>query len=120
MTVSSVARPLAAVVLLLVLVQAVMAGRMIVGDWTATAHGVLGNVVWTVQLVCVGIVVIARMGRVAVAVAAVLAVLLSLQIGLGYMTRGSVEALAWHIPLGVAIFGLAVHQVALARPTARC
>jgi hypothetical protein len=118
-TLSLVARWLAAVVLVLVLVQAVMAGRVMSGDWTITAHGVLGNVTWTVQLVCVGIVVLARSGRAAIIVASVLAVLLSLQIGLGYLTRNSIEAVAWHVPLGVAIFGLAVHQLNVAAPAQR-
>ena len=45
--------------------------------------------------------------RAAVAVAT-LAVLVIIQLGLGYSGRDGGNAAAWHVPLGVAIFGLSV------------
>src|SRR5690606_1115994 len=94
-----VARATAALVLVLVLIQAVMAGRFLSGDWAIGTHGVVGNVVWAGQLVLVGLVVIGGLGRMAVLVAAVLAALLTVQLGLGYTGRTSAEAVAWHVPL---------------------
>jgi len=41
--------------------------------------------------------------------------LVSIQIGMGYAGRTSLGAAAWHIPNGVAIFGLAVYNVTLFR-----
>jgi hypothetical protein len=38
---------------------------------------------------------------------------LSAQIGLGYSGRETLEAAAWHVPMGVTIFGLAVYQMTL-------
>ena len=34
------------------------------------------------------------------------------QIGLGYVGRETTAAAAWHIPMGVTIFGLACYQLA--------
>ena len=62
---------------------------------------------------------VARAGRHAVAVAVAVAVVLTAQVGLGYVGRDSAEAAAWHIPNGVLAFGLAVHQLTLARSTRR-
>jgi hypothetical protein len=35
------------------------------------------------------------------------------QVGLGFVGRETSEAAAWHIPVGVAIFGLTTYQLAL-------
>lgn len=112
---------LAWVVALAVLVQAVLAGRALFGSWSITVHGVLGNATFAVAMVVVAVAVAARAGRQAVVVAALLAVVLTVQIGLGYAGRDRAEAAAWHIPNGVLTFGLAIHQLHLAgrlrRPT---
>ena len=34
------------------------------------------------------------------------------QVGLGYVGRETSQAAAWHVPTGVAIFGLACYQLA--------
>lgn len=111
--------PLAIVVAVLVLVQAVLAGRVLFGSWSITVHGVVGNATFALAAVLTGVTVVARAGRHAVAVAVTLVIVLTAQIGLGYAGRVSVEAAAWHIPNGVLAFGLAAHQLTLAWPTRR-
>lgn len=98
----------------LVLVQAALAGRALFGPWSMTVHGVVGNVTFAATLATVAAAVAARAGRHALVVAAVLAVVVTAQIGLGYAGRSTAEAAAWHIPNGVLAFGLTVHQVHLA------
>jgi len=106
--------PLAIVVAVLVLVQAVLAGRALFGSWSITVHGVVGNATFALAAVLAVVAAVTRAGRHAVAVAVALAVVLTAQIGLGYAGRDSVDAAAWHIPNGVLAFGLAVHQLTLA------
>ncbi|MGH9183375.1 MAG: hypothetical protein ACRDZ9_06125 [Acidimicrobiales bacterium] len=103
-------------VAVVVLVQAVMAGQSdrLFGDLDITLHGVLGNVVFALGLVAVGLAVAARAGRSVVVTTVVLAVLLTIQVGLGYSGRTSLSAAAWHIPNGVAIFGLLMYNLASA------
>ncbi|HEY9555825.1 MAG TPA: hypothetical protein VIR58_03760 [Acidimicrobiales bacterium] len=112
---------LAVIVAVLVLIQAVIAGRALFGSWSITVHGVLGNSTFAVAVALVAAAAVARAGRHAVVVAVLLAVVLTTQIGLGYAGRNSAEAAAWHIPNGVLAFGLAVHQLGLTgrlrRPT---
>jgi hypothetical protein len=98
----------------LVLVQAVLAGRALFGSWSITVHGVVGNATFALAALVAVVAAVARAGRHAVAVAVALAVVLTVQIGLGYAGRESVEAAAWHIPNGVLAFGLAGHQLTLA------
>ncbi|MGH9001754.1 MAG: hypothetical protein ACRDYV_01370 [Acidimicrobiia bacterium] len=96
----------------LILVQAFIAGRALFGGWSITVHGVVGNVTFLFALVT--LVLTWRSGqRPATVVAAVLVALITAQIGLGYIGRESLEAAAWHVPLGVTIFGLAVYQLTL-------
>lgn len=111
--------PLAAVVALLVLVQAVLAGRALFGSWSITVHGVVGNGTFALAAALAFVAGVGRAGRHAVGVAVALAMVLTVQIGLGYAGRDSVEAAAWHIPNGVLAFGLAVHQLTLAWSTRR-
>jgi heme A synthase len=75
-------------------------------------HGVVGNVTFAFALATLILAWRARL-RPATTVAAVLVVLISAQIGLGYSGRDSLEAAAWHVPMGVTIFGLAVYQLTL-------
>ena len=104
--------PLAAVVA--VLVQAVLAGRVLVGSWSITVRGVVGNATFALAAGLAVVAAVGRAGRHAVAIAVAFAVVLTAQIGLGYAGRNSTEAAAWHIPNGVLAFGLAVHQLSLA------
>lgn len=106
--------PLAMVVTILVLVQAVLAGRALFGSWSITVHGAVGNATFALAAALAVVAAVARAGRRAIAVAAALAIVLTAQIGLGYAGRDSVEAAAWHIPTGVLAFGLAIHQLTLA------
>jgi hypothetical protein len=106
------ARHLAHVLPVLILVQAFLAGRFLFGGWSITVHGVVGNVTFAFALVTLFLALRAR-HRPAMTVAVVLVVLLAAQIGLGYSGRESLEAAAWHVPLGVTIFGLAVYQLTL-------
>lgn len=100
-----------------ILVQAVMAGRSqrLFGTWSIVAHGVLGNVSFLLALAGLTLAALGRLGRPAVLVAGSLVLLLTIQIGLGYAGRASLGAAAWHIPNGVAIFGLAVYNITLFR-----
>ncbi len=112
-TMSAGVRPLrlvAHVLPALILVQAFLAGRALFGGWSITVHGVLGNVTFVFAVATLVLARLARQPR-ATAVAAVLVVLLTAQIGLGYSGREAAEAAAWHVPLGVTIFGLAVYQL---------
>jgi len=58
---------------------------------------------------------LARRAHTALAVAAVIALVVTAQVGLGYAGREQAEAAAWHIPNGLLAFGLAVHQLHLLR-----
>lgn len=111
-------RALAGLLAILVLVQAWMAGRSSVlgfGDQDIVTHGIVGNVSYLVAVGALVLAIVARANKSAIAVAVVVVVLMTIQIGLGYTGRGSNDAAAWHIPNGVAIFGLAVYQVSQAR-----
>lgn len=109
-------RVVAAVLAALVLLQAVVAGRSLFGPWDIEVHGWMGNASFTLGIVLVVLAVASRAERTAVVSAAALAVLLFVQTGLGYAGRTSADAASWHIPLGVAIFGLAVFHAAVAVP----
>jgi hypothetical protein len=91
-----------------VLVNAFIAGRTLIGEWDIVVHGIIGNGVFVLAVVALVLAVVMRAGRATIGVAAALAVLVFAQIGLGYSGRESADALAWHIPNGVAIFGLSV------------
>jgi uncharacterized membrane protein len=109
-------RAVAGLFALLVLVQAAMAGQAIYGDWSITAHGVVGNLSYLLAVAGLVIGIVARVPRTLVAVALAIVVLSTLQIILGY--DDGQAANAWHLPNGVAIFGLAVYQVSVVRRTA--
>ena len=108
-------RSLAHILPLLVLVQAWMAGESarLFGDLDIVAHGILGNVSYLLAVAALVLTLVARANKGAVLVAAAVVVLMTVQIGLGYSGRDSDDAAAWHIPNGVAIFGLAVYQVSV-------
>lgn len=105
----------------LVLVQAFLAGRgLSLNHKFIDYHGMLANaiflivVVQLVLLVAIGIPGIA--GKRLLAMNAVLVLLILMQTGLGYSGRTDLDARAWHIPLGVLIFGLTVAIAGLVWP----
>ncbi|MGH9040124.1 MAG: hypothetical protein ACRDZ3_07825 [Acidimicrobiia bacterium] len=105
-------RLLAHILPTLILIQAFMAGRALFGGWSITLHGVVGNITFMFALATLALAW--RTGqRAATIVAAVLVVLITAQIGLGYSGREFLEAAAWHVPLGVTIFGISVYQLTL-------
>lgn len=109
-------RALAATVVLVVLVQAVMAGRSnrLFGNWEIGLHGTLGNVGFAAAVALLAVVAVRRLGRQSLLAAAALVLVLTAQLGLGYAGRESLDAAAWHIPNGVLAFGLAVWNLTLA------
>lgn len=96
----------------LVLLQAVVAGQATFGDWDIEVHGWMGNGSFALSVVLLGLALASRAPRRSVLVAAALTVALFAQVGLGYAGRTALGAASWHIPLGVAIFGLAIFNVA--------
>lgn len=108
-----------AVLVLLVLVQAAMAGRWVAGMDDIALHGYVGNASFTVGLVGAVLAAVARVPRWQLALAAVVLAALFAQTGLGYVGRESDAAVSLHVPLGVAIFGLATVQLAAAVPLVR-
>jgi hypothetical protein len=114
-------RALAGLLVILVLVQAWMAGQSntLFGDIDIVAHGIVGNISYLIAVGALVLAVVVRANKAAVLASALLVVLMTAQIGLGYSGRESVDAAAWHIPVGVAIFGLAVHQLSVAAALAK-
>jgi hypothetical protein len=98
----------AALLVLLVSVQAVIAGQFLFQGADIAVHGYVGNASFMVGLVLAGVAILGRLpiwlriGSIAVVLA------LFAQTGLGYVGRESGFAASWHIPLGVLTFGLAV------------
>ena len=109
-------RVVAALLTVLVLLQAVVAGRSLYGPWDIEVHGWMGNGSFALGILLVVLAVAAKAGRTAIVTAAVLVVLMFAQTGLGYAGRTSADAASWHVPLGVTIFGLAVLHAAVALP----
>lgn len=111
-------RGTAALLALLVLVQAIIAGQATFGQWDIEVHGWLGNASFAVGLVLLGLTTAAKPDRTTVVVAVALVVAMFAQVGLGYAGRTAAAAAAWHVPLGVTIFGLAIYHLTLSyRPT---
>lgn len=96
----------------IVLVQATLAGQHLFEGASISLHGILGNVTFALTAVLVGLVVARRSEAHEFVVAVALLALTFAQVGLGYVGRETAAAGAWHIPLGVAIFGVACYQLA--------
>lgn len=92
----------------LVLVQAALAGRHLFQGSSIAVHGYIGNASFTLGIVIAVLVGLTRNAPwwLLALATAVLAGLFG-QTGLGYVGRESAAAASWHIPLGVTIFGLA-------------
>ena len=112
-------RWLTLVTAVLVLLQAAFAGRGISINYDfIDYHEILANILFLfaiAQLVLLFLIGIpGQSGKRMLVLNAVLVLLMLVQTGLGYSGRDSMEARAWHIPLGVVIFGLAVLIAAMA------
>ncbi len=110
---------LAVVVGLGVLAQAMLAGRHIAFDTSITLHGIIGNGVFTLQAIVTGLLVLRKASTTLKVIAGSFLVLVVAQIGLGYVARNVDAAVAMHIPLGVALFGVAGLQIDRIRQTVR-
>jgi len=106
----------AALLVVLVAVQAVIAGQHVFGDWGIEAHAAIGNATFSVAILVAAVAFFRLDSRSLSVVGVVMIVLLSAQIGLGYSARDSEGAAALHIPLGVAAFGALTYQLLAAWP----
>jgi hypothetical protein len=103
-------------VALLVLVQAVLAGRgQFVDDDFMTMHEMNGSLVWLLALAQPILLFLADIGgplkRALLGASILMFVLMTAQIGLGYAGRENGEPAALHLPNGVLIFGLSVANI---------
>jgi len=84
-------------------------------------HAMLGNFLFLVAVIQAGICLVTMQKglttRTLLYLAGATALLTTGQIGLGYSTRDSVDALAWHLPVGVALMGLSTVIAVLAYQT---
>jgi hypothetical protein len=106
-------RFVALLVPLCILVQAIFAGQGIFIDTDQfDIHGGLGSLTLLLALIQAVLVFFAgfrgRGAGLALGLSLTLVVLVIIQLGLGYSGRDGGNAAAWHVPLGVAIFGLSV------------
>jgi len=107
----------AAVLVVLVAAQALIAGQHLFGTWGIGLHAGLGNAAFAVAAIT-SVVAFTRLDSKPLRVVGLIMVLLlTSQIGLGYSARESQAAAALHIPLGVAAFGAVVYQLLAAWPS---
>jgi cytochrome b561 len=104
---------LAGAIPVLVLVQATLAGQHLFQGDSITLHGILGNITFTLTVVGVVLAVARRCSALVFGLAVALVALTFAQVGLGYVGRETLAAASWHIPVGVAIFGLSTYQMAV-------
>jgi hypothetical protein len=97
----------------LVLVQASLAGQHLFQGDSITLHGILGNITFTLTVMGVVLAVARRCSALVFGLAVALVALTFAQVGLGYVGRETLAAASWHIPVGVAIFGLSTYQMAV-------
>lgn len=96
----------------LVLLQAILAGQWLGGHQKyIDYHEIVANILFIVVIVqfalTIAIGIPGDLGKRLLGMNATLIVLMLIQIGLGYGGRTNLDARAWHLPLGVFIFGLA-------------
>lgn len=117
-TITRARRICAAVIAATVFLLAFLAGRFLfLGDLIIETHGYIGNTVFVVALVNLGLGLADRADGREMAVAGLIALLTFSQIGLGYVGRDTADAAALHIPNGVLLMGLAAYQFASMRST---
>lgn len=110
-------RTVVVVLPVVILAQAVIAGQHLFEGASITIHGILGNVSFAITVLGLVLTVMRRGDGVAFSVAVALMALSFAQVGLGYVGRETTMAAAWHVPVGVTIFGLACFQLSeLRRP----
>lgn len=97
-----------ALLVVLVLVQAIMAGQGLYGGTGFEVHGYIGNASFAVGLVAAVLSFLSKTGKGFMTASALLLLALFAQTGLGYVARDSDSAGLIHVPLGVATFGLAI------------
>jgi hypothetical protein len=95
-------------VVVLILVQAMLAGQSLFWPASITVHGFVGNATFALAVVAAFVALAAKVPVWVLSIDALLGLLLFFQTGLGYVGRDSTLAASWHIPLGVTAFGLAV------------
>lgn len=105
-------RALVTIIPVIVLVQAAIAGQHLFEGSSISVHGILGNITFALTVIGVVLAVVRRVAAIGFFVAVAMAALSFAQIGLGYVGRETSAAAAWHIPVGVTIFGLACYQLA--------
>jgi hypothetical protein len=103
----------------LVLVQATLAGQHLFEGMSISVHGILGNITFALTIVGVVLAVVRRSDGLTFFLAVALMALAFAQVGLGYVGRETTMAAAWHVPLGVTIFGLTCYQLAALKETPR-
>lgn len=104
---------LAGVVAVTVVLLAFLAGRFLfLGDLVIESHGYIGNTVFLLALVNLGLALADRADGPELAVAGMIALLTFTQIGLGYVGRETADAAALHVPNGVLLMGLSGYQFA--------
>jgi hypothetical protein len=104
---------LAYVLPVLVLVQAALAGQHLFEGSSISLHGILGEVTFALTVLGVVLAVVRRCDGLVFGVAVALVALTFAQVGLGFVGRDTTVAASWHIPVGVAVFGLTTYQLAL-------
>ncbi len=109
----------AVLTLALVFLLAILAGRFLfLGELIIETHGYIGNGVFVLALVNLGLVLADKGDGGEFAVAGMIALLTFSQIGLGYVGRDTADAAALHVPNGVLLMGLAGYQFAATRAKA--
>ena len=109
-------RILAPLITLMVLIQAVFAGRgLFINTDNFDIHGYIGNATFLLVAVQTALAFFAgfrgRTRATLLGTSVVLLILVIAQIGLGYSGRDGGQAAAWHVPNGVLIFGLTVSNM---------
>lgn len=103
-------RTLAAVIAVLILVMAALAGRSIFGPWDIEVHGYVGNGLFVLAVANLALAIYRRPATSELTLAALIGMLTFAQVGLGYVGREQLEAAAWHIPNGVLLMALSTYQ----------
>ena len=99
-----------ALLLVLVLVQAALAGQELFDTNDFSVHGYIGNASFTVGFVVAALAAFGRMPGVILGLSGATLLALFAQTGLGYVGREEAAAASLHVPLGVLIFGLVAVQ----------
>jgi hypothetical protein len=105
---SKVAVGVSGLLVLSVLVQATIAGQWLNGSSDIQLHGYIGNGSFLLGMILAVAVFLAKAPGWLHVCAGAAVLLLFAQTGLGYIGRDSIDARMWHIPMGVATFGVCV------------